>query len=95
MSEPQFVVGEQVRIADRISSVHHRVPAYAKGKVGVVERICGMHGQPENFIRGDGSPLTRLYRISLTQADLWPGYRGVSTDRLDIEIFEHWLEAMI
>ena len=95
MSEPQFVVGEPVRIADRISSVHHRVPAYAKGKVGVVERICGMHGQPEKFIRGDGSPRSRLYRISLTQADLWPGYRGVSTDRLDIEIFEHWLEAMI
>jgi nitrile hydratase len=94
MKAAQFAVGERVRIADRTPPVHHRVPAYAKGQVGVVERVCGLHGQPEKFIRGDGSPLTRLYRISLAQVDLWPSYNGGNTDRLDIEIFEHWLEAV-
>ncbi len=94
MSEPRFTVGESVRIADRMPPVHHRVPAYAKGKTGVVERVCGLHGQPEKFIRGDGCPLTRLYRVSLTQTDLWPEYHGCRTDRLDIEIFEHWLETV-
>ena len=93
MKAAQFAVGQQVRIADRTPPAHHRVPAYAKGHVGVVERVCGLHGQPEKFIRGDGSPLTRLYRISLAQVDLWPAYTGGSTDRLDIEIFEHWLET--
>jgi hypothetical protein len=53
-----------------------------------------MHGQPEKFIRGDGNPQQRLYRISIAQAELWPTYSGMETDRLDIEIFEHWLEAL-
>ncbi len=93
MSEIQFSIGQRVRIANRTPPVHHRVPAYAKGHVGVVERVCGLHGQPEKFIRGDGNPMKRLYRISLAQTDLWPAYRGAESDRLDIEIFEHWLEA--
>ena len=94
MSESQFSVGQRVRIAARTPPVHHRVPGYAKGQIGVVERVCGMHGQPEKFVRGDGNPQQRLYRISIAQAELWPTYSGMETDRLDIEIFEHWLEAL-
>lgn len=93
MTTRRFDIGERVRIVDRTPPVHHRVPHYAKGKVGVVERVCGRHGQPENFIRGDGNPLQRLYRVRISQSDLWPDYRGPNGDKLDIEIFEHWLEA--
>ncbi|MEM7500927.1 MAG: SH3-like domain-containing protein [Pseudomonadota bacterium] len=90
---PRFAVGQRVRIADRSPAEHHRVPRYAKGRVGVVERVCGAHGQPETYIRGDGVPMTRLYRVRLSQQELWPGYQGAAHDTLDIEIFEHWLEA--
>ena len=38
MSLPRFTVGQRVRIAARIPPVHHRVPAYAKGRVGRIER---------------------------------------------------------
>ena len=94
MTEPLFATGQRVRIKQQTPPVHHRVPAYAKGQVGVIERVCGMHGQPEKFIRGDGEPRKRLYRVSISQNDLWPSYSGTSGDRLDIEIFEHWLEAV-
>jgi nitrile hydratase len=94
MNEPKFSSGQRVRIANRTPPVHHRVPAYVKGQIGVVERVCGMHGQPELFIRGDGEPRTRLYRVSIPQMDLWPAYGGTTADRLDVEIFEHWLEAV-
>ena len=92
MSEPRFRVGQRVRIADRTPPVHHRVPAYAKGRVGTIERVCGMHGEPEKFIRGDGKPAQRIYRVRIPQDELWDGYQGASGDKLDIEIFEHWLE---
>jgi len=92
MSQPRFTAGQRVRIADRTPPIHHRVPGYAKGHTGIVERVCGMHGQPEKFIRGDGAPEQRLYRVSISQTDLWPAYSGALIDRLDIEIFEHWLE---
>lgn len=92
MSEPQFSVGQRVRIADRTPPVHHRVPSYAKGRIGIIERVCGMHGEPEKFIRGDGKPFRRLYRVRIPQTDLWASYEGTDKDKLEIEIFEHWLE---
>ncbi len=92
MTLPLYRPGQRVRIADRTPATHHRVPAYAKGQTAVVERVCGEHGQPENFIRGNGEPLTRLYRVRLLQRELWPDYRGSHLDKLDLEVFEHWLE---
>lgn len=93
MSAPKFATGQRVRIADRTPPVHHRVPSYAKGRLGVIERVCGLHGEPEKFIRGDGKPPQRIYRVRIEQTDLWDGYDGGESDKLDIEIFEHWLEA--
>jgi len=92
MTEARYAVGQRVRIADRTPSVHHRVPAYAKGRTGTIERVCAEHGQPERFIRGDGAPPIRLYRVRIAQRDLWPDYSGPDHDQLDVEIFEHWLE---
>ena len=93
MSAPLFAVGERVRIQERTPPVHHRVPWYVKGKTGVIERVCGEHGEPERFIRGDGMPRRRLYRVRIPQCDLWPEYAEGSEDCVDVEIFEHWLEA--
>ena len=94
MGTPRYQVGQAVRIADRHPDVHHRVPDYAKGQIGVIERICAEHGRPETFVRGDGEPRTRLYRVRIAQSDLWADYAGHTRDCLDIEIFEHWLEAV-
>jgi len=92
MAEARFSVGQRVRVADRTPAVHHRVPGYAKGRVGIVERVCAEHGRPETFIRGDGKPATRLYRVRFLQRELWAGYGGMPSDCLDVEVFEHWLE---
>jgi len=72
LSTPLFNVGQRVRITDRTPPVHHRVPAYAKGQVGVIERVCKLHGEPEKFIRGDGKPPQRLYRVRIPQNDSAP-----------------------
>jgi hypothetical protein len=89
----QFGPGDRVRIAERYPEAHHRVPNYAKGAVGQVERVCEAFGQPESLaVGGDGEPLQTLYRVRLSQSVLWPDYSGAATDTLDIEVFEHWLE---
>lgn len=92
MSATKFAAGQRVRIADRTPPVHHRVPSYAKGQVGIIERVCGVHGMPEHFIRGDGEPAQRIYRVTIPQTDLWQSYEGTDKDIVEIEIFEHWLE---
>ena len=92
MTAPRFATGQRVRIADRTPPLHHRVPSYVKGRLGVIERVCGMHGEPEKFIRGDGKPAQRIYRVQIPQMELWEEYDGTEHDKLEIEIFEHWLE---
>jgi nitrile hydratase len=93
MNEPRFSTGQRVRIADRTPPVHHRVPSYVKGQAGIVERVCGMHPEPEKCIRGDGKPFQRIYRVCIPQTNLWDSYGGSDGDNLEIEIFEHWLES--
>lgn len=94
MTDSRFREGQQVRIADRTPTVHHRVPAYAKGHIGTIERVCGIHGEPERFIRGDGQPGERLYRVRLDPHTLWRDYQGSANDKLELEIFENWLEPV-
>ena len=36
----------------------------------------------------------QLYRVRLSQPELWEGYEGTRDDKLEIEIFENWLEAL-
>ena len=33
-----------------------------------------------------------LYRVGFASRSLWPDYDGNGTDRVEIEIYEHWLE---
>ena len=90
---PRFRKGDSVRISDREEERHHRVPAYVKGRRGVVERVCCAYGQPELLGFGEsGEPFQTLYRIRLKQCDLWADYEGKKDDVLEIEIFEYWLE---
>jgi nitrile hydratase len=86
--------GERVRVAVRPHDGHHRTPAYAKGKVGIVERVHATFTNPETRAYGaDGFPPRRLYLVGFAQEDVWTGYRGSASDRISVDVFEHWLEA--
>ena len=72
---------------------HIRTPWYIRGKTGVVERICGDFGNPEELAYGrDGKPKQTLYRVRFMQNEVWEDYTENPSDTVDIEIFEHWLE---
>ena len=90
----RFAPGERVRVRRAFPIGHIRTPFYARGKRGVVERLCGAFPNPEElaFVR-DGLPARPLYRVRFAQRELWPDYGGRADDTVDIEIFEHWLEA--
>ncbi|MDJ0958069.1 MAG: nitrile hydratase subunit beta [Arenicellales bacterium] len=93
--QARFKIGDQVRISDRREERHHRVPAYVKGHVGTIERVCKPQGQPELLSLGEsGEPVKTVYRVHLEQTQLWRDYRGAECDTLEIEIFEHWLESI-
>ena len=72
---------------------HIRTPFYIRGHEGVVERLCGVFGNPEELAQQrSGEPRQPLYRVRFRQKDVWPDYRGSDADALDVEIYQHWLE---
>ena len=89
----KFAAGQRVRVAARRHTGHHRTPTYLKGKTGTIERAHSAFTNPETRAYGDdGLPEQWVYLVSFAQCDLWPEYRGRSSDRLSADIYEHWLE---
>jgi nitrile hydratase len=88
-----YAPGARVRIVDLGKGGHVRTPLYVREKVGTIERFCGEFENPEERAYGRiGRPRIRLYRVRLSQRDLWPDYDGPQSDAVEIEIYDHWLE---
>jgi hypothetical protein len=88
----RFAVGDRVRVRVTHPPGHRRTPGYIRGKVGVVERICGEFPNPEELAYGfDGEPRRTLYRVRFRQADVWADYAGSAHDVLELELYQHWL----
>jgi hypothetical protein len=91
----RFKKGDNVRIRAEKTLSHSRVPAYARDRTGVIERVLPNFVIPEDDAWGrlwKGGRSETLYRVQLHQADTWPGYRGSVDDTHELEIFEHWLD---
>ena len=94
--QPQFQLGDRVRISARYPVGHYRVPMYMRGKRGIVTMIlepAAVNNEEEGFGRNAGGK-RYYYRVTVPLTELWPGYAGSGRDQLVIEIFETWLERI-
>jgi len=90
---PQFRAGDRVAVRAAFPIGHVRTPYYIRGKRGVIERLCGVFGNPEELAYArPGVPKQPLYRVRFLQREVWPAYDGSPGDTVDVEIFQHWLE---
>jgi nitrile hydratase len=90
----RFAPGDRVTVRQAHPPGHLRTPFYARGASGVVERLCGAFANPEELaFNRPGLPAQPLYRVRFRQAELWDGYDGPARDTIEIEIYQHWLEA--
>ena len=88
-----YADGTLVRVRIGSPAHHFRTPAYIQGHVGVVDALCGVYPNPESLAHGgDGLPRQPLYRIRLSQTDLWPDYAGNPADTLLVDVYQNWLE---
>lgn len=91
---PRFHVGDRVTVRAAYPIGHVRTPSYVRGKRGVIERLCGAYPNPEELAYArPGLPKLPLYRVRFLQRDVWPDYTGQPTDVVEVEIYQHWLEA--
>ena len=90
--QARFAPGDRVQVLRRFPPGHVRTPWYCRGKSGEVERICGQFRNPEQLAYGNRDAEHRvLYRVTFASRVLWPDYDGSARDRVEIEIYEHWL----
>ncbi len=94
MAEGRFSVGQRVKVMKAYPVGHLRTPFYIRGCTGEVERVCGAFANPEELSQmRSGEPRQPLYRVRFRQKDVWPDYSGPAADVLEVELYEHWLEA--
>ena len=91
----KFKINDLVIVDDRVSKSHCRTPSYIRGKVGIIERICGEFPNPEEIaLCHDDPSIITLYRCRFKQTDVWENYEGSANDTLELEIYEHWLKKI-
>jgi nitrile hydratase subunit beta len=85
----RFAVGDQVRTRPGRVDHHTRLPGYAAGKVGVVERVHGAHVFPDTNAHGRGEQPQWLYTVVFDAVDLWPD--APASQRVSVDAWETYL----
>jgi nitrile hydratase beta subunit len=88
----RFAAGQTVRTLPGDRPHHCRLPRYAQGRRGVVERINGCHVWPDANSRGLGEQPQWLYTVVFDGAELW-GAGAQSGLAVSIDAFEPYLES--
>ena len=88
---PRFVAGDRVRAAATPVAGHTRLPAYARGKLGVVVAHHDAWVLPDTNAHGDGECPTHLYTVMFRARELW-GKSANAMDSVRLDLFETYLE---
>lgn len=88
---PAFEVGDRVRARVISPTGHTRLPRYARGRVGVIERRHGAHVFPDRHAHGEGEDPHHLYSVRFDARELW-GPDAPPRDSVRLDLWEPYLE---
>lgn len=92
-STPRFAVGDRVVTRNVHPTGHTRLPRYARGKQGVINRLQGTQALPDTNAHGLGEHPEPVYNVRFDGPELWgesaePGGNQV----LSIDLWESYLD---
>ena len=87
---PTFAIGDVVRAKSSGHAHHTRLPAYVRGRIGIVDRHDGGRVLADANAQGDRRG-EHLYTVYFKAADLWPEAEG-RPDRVYLDLWESYLE---
>jgi nitrile hydratase len=88
---PRFAVGQGVRAKKINPTGHTRLPRYARGNVGVIDRVHGAHVLPDSNAHFRGESPQHLYSVRFSARELW-GEAASARDAVYIDLWEDYLE---
>jgi nitrile hydratase len=91
---PRFSVGDRVRVRNIHPEGHTRVTAYARGKVGVVDRVNAEPWVfPDTRAHYRGENTQAVYGVRITATELW-GPQAEDNTSVYIDLSEDYLEPV-
>jgi nitrile hydratase subunit beta len=88
----RFSLGDRVRTLQREPQHHTRLPGYARGKVGVIDKIHGAHVFPDTNAHGLGEAPQWLYTVAFDEKELWGDTAPLQRSVVSVDAFEPYLE---
>ena len=91
--QPKFHVGDPVVVRELPALFYTRTPEYVRGATGEIARVSyeSPTGEDESWDRLDAQP-EWFYIVRFNLSQLWHGYTGTTTDTLQTELPERWLQ---
>lgn len=89
-ASPRFKPGDCVRTSTKVVSGHTRLPAYARGKRGVIVDDHGTWVFPDTNAHGKGEDPQHLYTVQFDGRELW-GDDSDENIRVSLDLFEPYL----
>ncbi len=88
---PRFSIGARV-VARNINPVGHtRLPRYARGRRGVIDRDHGVFIFPDTNAMGQGPKPQHLYSVRFSGRELW-GAQGSERDAVYVDLWDDHLD---
>ena len=87
---PAFEAGQRVRAREQYKAGHTRMPAYVRGRAGVVEARRPAAVLPDSTAHFTGEDAQHVYTVRFEATDLWGP--GAEPATVFIDLFESYLE---
>jgi nitrile hydratase subunit beta len=88
---PKFRAGQRVRALVINPQTHTRLPRYARGKFGVIERDHGVFVFPDCNAQGLGEKPQHVYSVRFEARELW-GEQARPKDAVIVAMWDDYLE---
>jgi nitrile hydratase len=89
---PEIQVGDRVRVKDNFVPGHIRMPAYIRGKEGVVVGVSPAYPYPDAHGHGLESAWQRSFDVRFSSRHLWPD--GAEDAEVQVGVFHSYLQRL-
>jgi nitrile hydratase subunit beta len=89
---PRFRPGQPVRARNLNPVGHTRLPRYARGKAGTIDRVHGVFVLPDSNAHFRGEQPQHVYSVRFEARELW-GERAAARDAVFVDLWEGYLDA--
>ena len=88
---PRFKAGQRVRARNVHPVGHTRLPRYARGRIGVIDRDHGVFVFPDTNAHFLGEQAQHVYSVRFAARELW-GDKAAPQDSVYVDMWDDYLE---